>query len=108
MSQRIVDLVKARYPQGVLETHNFRGDDTIVVRREDYLEIARFLKDSPGAAMDFFVDLTCVDWPERKPRFDVVLHLKAFATGERLRVKTGVPQDDCTCPSVTGPWPAAT
>ena len=107
MSQRIVDLVKARFPQGVLSTHDFRGDDTVVVRREDYLEIVRFLKDSPGAAMDFFVDLACVDWPERRPRFDVVLHVKAFATGERLRVKTGVPADDCTCPSLTGLWPAA-
>lgn len=107
MSQRIVDLVRARFPQAILETHAFRGDDTIVVRREDYLEVVRFLKDSPGTAMDFFVDLTCVDWPERKPRFDVVLHLKAWRSSERLRVKVGVPEEDCTCPSLSGLWPAA-
>ena len=41
MSQRIVDLVKARFPQGVLSTHDFRGDDTVVVRRQDYPAIVR-------------------------------------------------------------------
>jgi NADH-quinone oxidoreductase subunit C len=107
MSQRVVELARMRFPQAVLSASAFRGDETIVVRREDYLEVVRFLKDSPGTAMDFLVDLTCVDWPGREPRFDVVVHLRSHAHGHRVRVKVGVPEGDCACPSLAGVYRAA-
>ena len=107
MSQRVVDLVKTRFGEAVLSSSDFRGDDTVVVRREDYFDVVRFLKDSPGAAMDFFVDLTCVDWPGRDPRFDVVVHLRSHAHGHRLRVKVGVPEDRAEITSIAGIYPGA-
>jgi len=107
MSKAVVELVRTRFPDAVLESHDFRGDDTIVVPRDRLLEVIRFLKETPGAAMDFFVDLTCVDWPDRDPRFDVVVHLKSHVKGHRIRVKTGVPVNPCVCPSLTSVYPAA-
>lgn len=107
MSRGVIDLVQTRFGDAVLSAHDFRGDDTIVVRRDAYLEIMRFLKETPGTAMDFFVDLTCVDWPDRDPRFDVVVHLKSHLRGHRIRVKVGIPENDCVCPSIAGVYKAA-
>ncbi len=107
MSKAVVDLVKTRFPDAVLSSHDYRGDETIVVPRERLLEVVRFLKDTPGAAMDFFVDLTCVDWPGREPRFDVVIHRKSHPQGHRIRVKVPVPEGDCVCPSLAGIYRAA-
>jgi NADH-quinone oxidoreductase subunit C len=54
--------------------------------------------------MDTFVDLTCVDWPKREERFDVVLMLRSSKTGKRVRLKARVPESDPTIASVTGLW----
>jgi NADH-quinone oxidoreductase subunit C len=45
-------------------------------------------------AFDLFVDVTAVDWPQRKPRFDVVYHFYSTTTFRRLRVKTRVDEED--------------
>jgi NADH-quinone oxidoreductase subunit C len=52
------------------------------------LETVRALK--AGAAMDLFLDVTAVDWPERVPRFDVVYHFYSTKTFRRVRIKTRV------------------
>jgi NADH-quinone oxidoreductase subunit C len=100
MSKRVVDLVRAKFGDGVISSHDFRGDDTVVVKRDVYREVIAFLKETPGTQMDFFVDLTCVDWPDRDPRFELVVHLKSHALGHRVRVKVGLPASDPLCHSI--------
>jgi NADH-quinone oxidoreductase subunit C len=70
----LTDQVKARFPQPVLGTHHYLGDETVVLRREGLVEVCRFLRDDPSMAMDFLIDLSCVDYhkfgkrvPENKP-----------------------------------------
>ena len=43
---------------------------------------------------DLLVDVTAVDWPQRKPRFDVVYHFYSTLTFARMRVKTRVDEAD--------------
>ena len=51
-------------------------------------------------AFDLFVDVTAVDWPQRKPRFDVVYHFYSTTSFRRLRVKTRVDVEDPTIDSL--------
>ena len=51
-------------------------------------------------ALDLFIDVTAVDWPERTPRFDVVYHFYSTLTFKRLRVKTRVDAADPTVDSL--------
>lgn len=93
MSQRIVDRLKQHFGTRILDATAFRGDDTVLVAPADWFEVATFLRDDAECAMKQFVDLTAVDYPEREPelaRFDVVLSLRSFPRGDRLRVKTRV------------------
>jgi NADH-quinone oxidoreductase subunit C len=90
MAKALIELVKSKFPADVLEAHSQRGDDTVVVYAPRWKDIARFLKDEPRADMSMLVDLTAVDFPDRTPRFEVVVHLYSLSRGHRLRVKARV------------------
>ena len=55
-------LVQQRFPQHVLATHQYRGDDTVILKREGLLEVGRFLRDDPESALNFLMDLSCADY----------------------------------------------
>jgi len=57
-----ISILQARFPQHLLGSHRYRGQETVVVRREGLREIARFLKDDPALAFDFLLDLCGADY----------------------------------------------
>jgi len=90
MSVRVLEALKEKFGDAVVETHSDFGDDTAVVAPESWKEICRFLRDDPAMAFDMCVDLCGVDYPERTPRFEVVLHLYSINKRHRLRLKSRV------------------
>ncbi|MCP5071628.1 MAG: NADH-quinone oxidoreductase subunit C [bacterium] len=66
-----------------------------------------FLRDEPALAFDMLIDLTCVDYLGREPRFEMVYHLYSVTRNHRLRIKAGVSEESATIGSVTGLWAAA-
>ncbi len=58
----LIELVTERFPEAVSASHTYRGDETVVLRREFLLEVARFLKEDPALQMSFLLDLTAVDY----------------------------------------------
>jgi NADH-quinone oxidoreductase subunit C len=67
--------VLERLGNRVLEHHSFRGDDRIHVAREDILEVARILRDSPEFAFDMLVDVTAVDYLGQPDDFETKLQV---------------------------------
>ena len=55
-------IVRNMFPQWVIATHQYRGDETLLIKREGLLEVCRFLRDDPRTAFNFLMDLTCVDY----------------------------------------------
>lgn len=74
----------------ILETHSLFGDDTAVVEPSRWREVAQFLRSDPRMAFNLFIDLCGVDYPDREPRFEVVLHLRSIQHGHRIRLKARV------------------
>ncbi len=92
----------------ILDSDSFRGDETIVVPREEARAIFRFLKEDPQLDFNFLVDITAADYLGRKePRFEVVYHLRSLRTNRRLRVKVPVPETDPVVDSLTPLWKGA-
>ena len=58
----LIESVSDKFPDAVLASHAYRGDETVVLRRESLLEVARFLKSDPATQMNFLMDLTAVDY----------------------------------------------
>ena len=55
-------ILKTQFPQYVIATHTFRGDDTVILKREGLKEVARILKEDPEFDFNFLMDLSCVDY----------------------------------------------
>src|SRR5260370_34047818 len=91
MSQRLLEILKETFGSEVLETRTEHGDDTAVVMARSWVKIARFLRDDPRCDMQVMVDLCGVDFPNREPRFEVVMHLHSINLRPRVRL-----QDRCT------------
>lgn len=95
MSERgVIEAVTDRFSDAVLSTHSYRGDDTVVLRRERLHEVARFLKEDSGLQMNFLMDLTAVDYST----FGKGPLRAAFSpSGVAVRPSPGIPDAD--------PWP---
>jgi len=100
-------LLQASFPQSVTAHHRQHGDETVTIRREGMVELFRFLRDDPRCAFDLMIDLTAVDYLPRRPRFEVVVHLKSLALNHRLRVKIPLEEGQEEADSISGLWVAA-
>ncbi len=110
--QVILARLRGRSGDGLLETHDYRGDSTAVLAREAILPVLAFCRDESDLAFDLLADLTAVDYltfPGREdgPRFEVVYHLYSVPHNHRVRLKVRVEQDDAVVPTATGLWPIA-
>ena len=91
MSRIILDRLKEKFGDDVLETSSFRGDDVAVVNPARWREVAMFVKEDARCQCDYFVDLSVVDFPdldEEQGRFEVYLIVYSVAKKHRIRIKT--------------------
>jgi NADH-quinone oxidoreductase subunit C len=58
----LIESVTKQFPDAASGSHNYRGDATLILRREWLLEVARFLKQDPAMLMNYLMDLTAVDY----------------------------------------------
>ena len=56
------EILKSRFPQYIAGTHTYRGDDTVVLKREGLREVAKALKEDPEFDFKILMDVTCVDY----------------------------------------------
>jgi len=91
-----------------------RGEITVTVSADDYLDVALRLRDHAGLRFQMLIDLCGVDYSSYKdqpwdgPRYCVVLHLLSIEHNWRLRLKVFAPDDELpVVSSVNEVWSAA-
>jgi NADH-quinone oxidoreductase subunit C len=102
-----LQLLRENFPDAILDTLLPQGDATAVIRPESLTKIIDFLKKDPRLQFNILVDITAVDYLERKPRFDVVYHLLSLPHNRRLRLKVPLPEGEVALNSLTPWWGAA-
>jgi NADH-quinone oxidoreductase subunit C len=102
-----LQLLRENFPDAVLDTMLPQGDATAVIRPEFLTKIIDFLKNDSRLQFNILVDITAVDYLERKPRFDVVYHLLSLPFNRRLRLKVPVEDGSSTLNSLTPWWGSA-
>ena len=81
---------------------------TIAAKPEHALDVFRALKDSEKFRFNMLMDVTAVDWLDRRePRFDVVYQLLSLSFLTRLTVKVPVGETKPEVPSVRSLWHSA-
>jgi NADH-quinone oxidoreductase subunit C len=106
-TQPVLDKLKERFADAVHEVSEAHGELTVVVSREQIVEVCRFLKDDPPLHYEMLMDVAGVDYLGREPRFEVVYHLYSISHNRRLRLKVRLLESDLVVPSVTSVWSTA-
>jgi NADH-quinone oxidoreductase subunit C len=106
MDRQVLTRLKEKFPDSVVETSEFRGELTIIIRKEDIVSVCTFLRDDPELLFNYLSDLTAVDRLVRKPRFDVIYHLYSIDKSHRVRLKIKLDQGE-SLESVTPVWSGA-
>ncbi len=101
----IIERIKDKFGDNVLESHDFRGDQTVTVKKESVHEVAKFLRDDSELCFDFLMDITAVDYLDKKAqRFEMVYHFYSLKNNNRVRIKAPVAEDDCEVDSLCDLW----
>jgi len=98
-----ITALEGKFP--ILAKREFRGETTLVITREQIVDICRFCRDSLG--FDYLLDITSIDNFGEEPRFELVYELSSIATNEHLRLKFTVSEDEPSAPTVSAIWPTA-
>ncbi len=104
-NQEILDALTATLPGSILRHEEFRNDQTLVVRREDIVRVAEFVKNSLG--FDLVIDVLGVDQYRAAARYEVVYNVYALQHRRYLRLKVTTEEEHPVVPTVTGVWPGA-
>jgi len=106
--------VQEKFSQEVIETHTFRGDETVIIRSNALRAVAQFLKETPELDFNFLMDLTAVDYLnfadgqiKREARFEVVYHFYSLKHNHRLRLKVPIEEKHPEIDTISDLWPSA-
>jgi len=99
--KEIATRLEEQFPGSIIES----SQNSLVVKSESLLEVATFLKTTPGLDFDYLTSITAVDYYDY---FEVVYQLTSIKHNHSLVVKTRCyAQDNPTVPSVVSLWRGA-
>ncbi|GAB4263494.1 MAG: NADH-quinone oxidoreductase subunit C [Pararhodobacter sp.] len=98
--------IALKQPDAVLDHAVAFGELTLTVTAASLPALVRFLKSDETCRFSSLVDVTAVDHPERRARFDVVYHFLSMYRNQRIRLKAAVREDEIV-PSITEIHPSA-
>lgn len=133
MSQALIDALRERMPDAVVSSHSHRGDEVVVVKREQLVEVMKLLKNDPAFELKLLSQIAAIDLltfaGERtgggalqskeappyevakpravEPRFQVAYNLYSVTKKKRLRVRVELRSDDVKVPSITSVFKTA-
>ena len=103
--QVAVDRLKAKFGETVCAVSEFRGETTVVVKKEEIVAVCTFLKQELG--YNFLTDLCAIDYLGQSPRFMMVYQLYNIGSHQRLRIKAAVEEGDGRIDTVSCVWATA-
>jgi NADH-quinone oxidoreductase subunit C len=100
--------LKAALPEAVEDTLEFRGEPTMIVRRDQIKAVCRLLRDDPQLRYNYLSDIVADDYLPDFPRFAVNYHLLSIPNKHRLRLRVWVEDPDEGPETMAEIWPIAT
>jgi NADH-quinone oxidoreductase subunit C len=120
VAQKVLEALTQKHGHAISRTGSAHSDEIAWVKRDNLVEVARWLRDEPAMAFDSPVFCTCIDWldwhpvgrpqsehwTEDKPRFTVCYQLRSSKHKHRIRLEIELPEHDPRLPSLAELWPA--
>jgi NADH-quinone oxidoreductase subunit C len=107
-NEKLLALLRSKLGQQLLSSELNLGDVVIVVDSTQIFSLLRLLKIDSELYFDLFLNVTAVDWMDKKPkRFELVYHLLSTKNQQRIRIKTDVAEEKPEVDSVVALWSGA-
>jgi NADH-quinone oxidoreductase subunit C len=107
MNNKVLERLKAKFADTMLEANEFRGELTIIIPKEHIVEVCRFMKEDEELAFDLLADLCGIDMYTPEKRFGVIYNLYSLKTKHRILLKTYTEADHPKVSTVTRVWGTA-
>ncbi len=106
MSQAVLDALKSKFGDVILESHSKLSDESVTVAADKLIEVCTFLRDDEKMAFDSPVFVSCIDLLGLRdgPRFELVVQLRSFVKRHRIRVKVPLEEGKLKVPTLSGLW----
>ena len=101
--KKVISELKEKFTDRIKETTSDFGDDTVLIDRDFLAELVQFLKQKPYE-YTMLLDITCVDYLGREPRFEMVYHLLSLSAKHRLRIKVPLAEKNLSVESMSAIW----
>lgn len=107
VNQRVVEKIKAAFPDAIEETNDFRGEQTLYINKKHVKGICQLLKSDPDLGYKFLSDICADDFLPEFPRFAVNYHLYSYDKNHRLRLRTWVEDPEEGPETIASVWAIA-
>ena len=106
---QIIAVIKEKLPEAVVEEVLDGVDPFVVVKAEQWGEIAQLCRDDSRLGFDLLSCISGVDYPEREegPEIEVIYHLDSTVNHHGLTIKVKLPRGDPRVASVEEIWRTA-
>lgn len=102
MNAVVLEKLKSRFTDAILEVSEFRDELTVVVPKDRIVEICRYLKEDPQLLFELLADVCGIDMYTPSKRFGVIYNLYSLKNRNRIRLKVFIEEDDLKVPTMTG------
>ena len=99
-------LLEMRMGDALVRHDITHGELTVTTTLAHLIKLTRHLQQDENLRFSTLVDITAVDWPGRRKRFEMVYHFLSMYLNHRIRVKLALTEDEIV-PSLTAIYPAA-
>ncbi len=107
MKETLLKKLNDRFKESIELVDGYRGELTVVVKKQAIADVCLFLRDDEELAFDSLRDICGADYFRPNNRYEVVYNLYSLKNKSRLRLKVRVAEEDPHIPTVTAIWRAA-
>jgi NADH-quinone oxidoreductase subunit C len=107
MKEKLLEQLNTRFKDSIVSINEYRGEVTVIVKKEEIVRLCTFLRDDPECRFDSLRDLCGADYYRPEDRYEVIYNLFSLSNKFRLRLKVRIDEADMRVPSVTSVWQTA-
>jgi NADH-quinone oxidoreductase subunit C len=104
--QELAADLELRMADAVVAHEIAHGELTVTTTLSQLTKLVRHLQISENMRFSTLVDITAVDWPGRRKRYEIVYHFLSMYLNQRIRLKAAVGEEDIV-PSIMQIHPSA-
>jgi len=107
MKDKLLNKLNTHFKDSIESVNEFRNEITLVIKKDDIVNVCKFLRDDEELAFDSLRDVCGADQFKSENRFEVIYNLYSLKNKFRIRLKVNVDEQNPHVQSVTSVWPTA-